>query len=131
MPASEIFRAGPDTLAATTRWLDGQNADKFFVFFHIYEPHTPCAPPARFTQADKYDGEIAYADEIVGQLFAYLRKRNWYDDATIVVTADHGEGLKDHQEEEHGLFVYEETIRVPLMIKRPGAVSLAETGADA
>ncbi|HEX5213887.1 MAG TPA: sulfatase-like hydrolase/transferase [Vicinamibacterales bacterium] len=116
-----IFRAGPDTLAAAKKWLDSRSSDKFFLFFHIYEPHTPYAPPARFTQPDKYDGEVAYADEIVGQLFAALRARGWYDAATIVVTADHGEGLKDHQEEEHGLFLYDETIRVPLMIKQPGA----------
>ena len=117
---AEIFRTGPDTLAATRKWLDAQTSDKFFLFFHIYEPHTPYAPPPRFTQADKYDGEVAYADEIVGQLFAHLRARGWYDAATIVVTADHGEGLKDHQEEEHGLFLYDETIRVPLLIKQPG-----------
>ena len=60
-----------------------------------------------------------YSDEIVGQFLDRLRRRGWYDDATIVVTADHGEGLGDHQEKEHGLFVYNETIRVPLIVKLP------------
>jgi arylsulfatase A-like enzyme/Tfp pilus assembly protein PilF len=117
----EILRPGPATLAATTAWLKTQADDRFFLFFHIYEPHTPYTPPARFTQPDKYDGEVAYADEIVGQLLDALRQRAWYDGATIVVTADHGEGLGDHTEREHGLFVYDETIRVPLMIKQSRA----------
>ena len=95
--------------------------DRFFVFFHIYEPHAPYTPPARFTQPDKYDGEVAFSDEIVGQLLAALKQHGWYDEATIAITADHGEGLGDHTEREHGLFVYDETIRVPLMIKLPRA----------
>lgn len=114
----EILRTGPATFAATTAFLKTQADDQLFLFFHIYEPHAPYTPPARFTQPDKYDGEVAYADEIVGQLLDALRQRGWYDDSTIVVTADHGEGLGDHTEREHGLFVYDETIRVPLMIKR-------------
>lgn len=117
---AEIVRSGPDTLAAATAWLQTLADDKFFLFFHIYEPHTPYAPPARFTQPDRYDGEIAFSDEIIGQLLTVLRQRGWYDDATIVVTSDHGEGLGDHGEEEHGLFVYESTLRVPLLVKRPG-----------
>ena len=71
--------------------------------------------------ADPYDGEVAYSDDIIGQFLAALRRRGWYDDATIVVTADHGEGLGDHQEKEHGLFVYNETIRVPLIVKLPNS----------
>jgi arylsulfatase A-like enzyme/Flp pilus assembly protein TadD len=117
---AEIVRTGPDTLAAALRWLDGLERARPFLFFHLYEPHTPYAPPARFTQPDKYDGEVSYADEIVGQLFAALKARGLYDAATIIVTADHGEGLGDHVEEEHGLFVYEETIRVPLLVRLPG-----------
>jgi len=117
---AEIVRTGPATLEATTAWLETLADDKFFLFFHIYEPHTPYAPPARFTQPDRYDGEIAFSDEIVGQLIAVLRQRGWYDDATIVVTSDHGEGLGEHGEQEHGLFVYESTIRVPLLVKQPG-----------
>jgi arylsulfatase A-like enzyme len=116
---AEILRAGPATLAAATKWLDTQADGRFFLFFHIYEPHAPYTPPSRFAMPDPYDGEVAYADEIVGQLFDVLRRRQWYDSATIVFTADHGEGLDDHGEKEHGLFVYEETIRVPLAIKRP------------
>jgi arylsulfatase A-like enzyme/Flp pilus assembly protein TadD len=116
---AEILRAGTATLAVATKWLDTLADGRFFLFFHIYEPHAPYTPPARFDMPDAYDGEVAYADEIVGQLLGALRQRQWYDAATIVFTADHGEGLDDHGEKEHGLFVYEETIRVPLAIKLP------------
>ncbi|HYN10208.1 MAG TPA: sulfatase-like hydrolase/transferase [Vicinamibacterales bacterium] len=116
---AQILRPGPATLDAATRWLGSRTDERFFLFFHIYEPHAPYTPPDRFPQPDRYDGEVAYADEIVGGLLTALRQKTWYDDATIVVTADHGEGLGDHTEREHGLFVYDETIRVPLMIKLP------------
>src|SRR5439155_10495775 len=66
-----------------------------------------------------YDGEIAAADEIVGRLVASLKRRGFYDDALIVLLSDHGEGLGDHGEQEHGLFLYRETIRVPLIIRLP------------
>ena len=92
-----------------------------FLFLHLYEPHTPYAPPDRFARYEPYDGEIAYADEIVGRLFDYLRARGLYDDALIVLLSDHGEGLGDHGEQEHGVFLYDEAIRVPLVVKLPGA----------
>ena len=92
---------------------------RFFLFFHIYEPHTPYAPPPRFTADDPYDGEVEYADEIVGKLLEHLRQKDLYDNATIVLLADHGEGLGDHGEDEHGIFLYRETIHVPLVIKLP------------
>ena len=117
---AEIVRPGPATVAAATSWVNSQSSDRFFLFLHIYEPHTPYAPPAQFTQPDKYDGEVAYSDEIIGTFFAALRQRGWYDDATIVLTSDHGEGLGDHGEQEHGLFIYNSTTHVPLIVKLPG-----------
>ena len=118
---AEILRDGTATVAAATKWLESLSDDRFFVFLHIYEPHAPYTPPSKFAMADPYDGEVSYSDDIIGQFLAALRRRGWYDDATIVVTADHGEGLGDHQEKEHGLFVYNETIRVPLLIKLPNS----------
>ena len=119
-PIGQIERRGDDTLAVAEHWMDGLASSRFFLFFHIYEPHTPYAPPSRFAEFAPYDGEIAWSDEIVGKLIAYLRTKNWYDGATIVLFSDHGEGLGDHGEQEHGLFVYDETIRVPLVVKLPG-----------
>ena len=61
----------------------------FFLFFHIYEPHSPYTPPARFRMYAPYDGEIAYADEIVGSLIDSLKRRQLYDDALVVLLSDH------------------------------------------
>ena len=117
----QVQRKGEDTLAATEKWLSALDPAKpFFLFFHIYEPHKPYEPPARFAGYGPYDGEIAYADEIVGRLFDRLRAMGVYDRATIVLLSDHGEGLGDHGEQEHGLFLYHETTHVPLIIKLPG-----------
>ena len=115
----ELQRDGMATLAAANQWLDGLQSPRFFLFFHIYEPHSPHTPPARFREWAPYDGEIASADEIVGSLVASLKRRGLYDDALIVLLSDHGEGLGDHGEQEHGLFLYRETIRVPLIVKLP------------
>jgi arylsulfatase A-like enzyme/Flp pilus assembly protein TadD len=117
-PLGNVQRRGEETMAAAMKWVDAQPA-KFFLFAHIYEPHTPYAPPARFTNPDPYDGEVEYSDEIVGRLIDHLRAKGLYDDATIVLFSDHGEGLGDHGEEEHGIFLYRETIQVPLIIKLP------------
>jgi tetratricopeptide (TPR) repeat protein len=91
-----------------------------FLFLHLYEPHKPYAPPERFAQYAPYDGEIAYSDEIVGKLVHYLKSQQLYDRSTIVLLSDHGEGLGDHGEQEHGLFVYDEAIHVPFIIKQEG-----------
>lgn len=120
----QVRRDGADTVAAAEKWLTRLGDDqRFFLFLHLYEPHRPYAPPARFAKYQPYDAEIAYADELVGRLLAVLEEKRWYDDATIVLLADHGEGLGDHGEQEHGLFVYDETIRVPLVIKLPDGLS--------
>jgi choline-sulfatase len=123
---AQVQRAGPDTLAAAAAWLRSQTSGRFFLFFHIYEPHKPYRPPDRFSALSAYDGEVAFSDEIVGRLFDALKQHGWYDDATIAVLSDHGEGLGDHIEEEHGLFLYEEVVRVPWMMKLPGRRSAGQ-----
>ena len=128
MPASsgersigQVQRGGDKTLAAAISWLDARDRAKpFFLFLHFYEPHKPYEPPARFSAYSPYDGEIAYSDELVGRFLDRLRSASLYDRATIVLLADHGEGLGDHGEQEHGLFLYQETTRVPLIVKLPG-----------
>jgi arylsulfatase A-like enzyme/thioredoxin-like negative regulator of GroEL len=116
---AQVQRPGLDTLAAAEAWLGSRTSSRFLLFFHIYEPHKPYRPPDRFRDLQPYDGEVAFADEIVGRLLDTLKKRGWYDDATIVMLADHGEGLGDHIEEEHGLFLYDEVVRVPWLMKLP------------
>ncbi|MEO8360784.1 MAG: sulfatase-like hydrolase/transferase [Vicinamibacteria bacterium] len=93
-----------------------------FAFLHIYEPHTPYEPPARHRgHASPYDGEVAWADEIVTGFMDKLRDLGRFDNAIVAVTADHGEGLGDHGEEEHGVLLYREALHVPMLIRLPGA----------
>ena len=120
-PLGQVQRPGADTVAAALRWVGRQPSPKFFLFVHVYEPHKPYTPPERFAAAGPYDGEVEHADEIVGGLLEHLRAKGLYDAATIVLLSDHGEGLGDHGEDEHGIFLYRETIQVPLVVKLPGS----------
>ena len=95
-----------------------------FAFLHIYEPHAPYAPPEPFRSryaARPYDGEIATADAAVGRFLEDLKRRGIYDRALVIFLSDHGEGLGDHGEDEHGVFLYREAVRVPLWWKLPGS----------
>ena len=116
-------RDGDVTRAQLTKWLDSPAGGERFAFLHLYEPHAPYAPPEPYasTFADPYDGEIAYADEITGRFLDELRARGLYDRALIVLMSDHGEGLGDHGELEHGVLLYREAIQVPLLVKLPNA----------
>lgn len=115
-------RDGAVAVESLARWIDSQGQRRFFAFLHLYEPHTPYAPPPQHAgHADPYDGEVAYADELVGRLLDRLKARGLYDTAIIAVTADHGEGLMDHGEQEHGFFLYREAVQVPLLLRLPGA----------
>jgi arylsulfatase A-like enzyme/cytochrome c-type biogenesis protein CcmH/NrfG len=115
-------RPGSETLKLSLDWLRSVKDKPFFFFFPIYEPHTPYAPPEPFASRYKsrYDGEVATADKIVGDLLSALEGFGVYDDALIVLLSDHGEGLGDHGEEEHGVLLYNEAIHVPLILKLPG-----------
>ena len=105
-----------DRMAATS--------GKVFAFLHIYEPHTPYAPPPKHAgHGSPYDGDVAYADEIVGGFLDRLRAMGRFDDAIIAITADHGEGLGDHGEQEHGILLYRESMHVPLLIRSPGGAN--------
>jgi choline-sulfatase len=115
-------RDGSESEKIAEHWLDSAGTSRVFLFLHVNEPHKPYAPPERFSQYSPYDGEIAYADEIVGRLIHYLKTHQLYDRSTIVLLSDHGEGLGDHGEQEHGLFLYDEAIRVPLIIKQESNV---------
>lgn len=118
-PLGQMQRPGMATLAVASSWLDARTSPKFFLFFHIYEPHRPYTPPAHMNTGNPYDGEVQYSDEIVGKLLDRLREKGLYDSATIVLLSDHGEGLGDHGEDEHGIFLYRETTHIPLVIKLP------------
>lgn len=121
-------RNGDRTRIVLEKWLESTRGKRVFGFLHLYEPHAPYTPPPPFDRmANSYDGEIAYADSIVGRFLQTLKSRGLYDDALIVLLSDHGEGLGDHGEDEHGIFVYRESIQVPLMIKLAHERSHGET----
>jgi len=116
-----VQRDGRETLHVLQKWLEGQTGKPFFAFLHLYEPHTPYTPPEPFFSryANHYDGEIAYADAIVGEFLDDLKQKGAYDKSLIVFLSDHGEGLNEHGEEEHGIFLYREDLQVPLLVKLP------------
>ena len=118
-----LQRPGAETLRLSRDWLRGAAGGPFFYFFHLYEPHTPYQPPEpyRSRHGATYDGEVAAADAVVGELLAELDRLELYDRALIVVVSDHGEGLGDHGEAEHGLLLYREALQVPMLLKLPGA----------
>lgn len=111
-----------------TKWLQGTTSLRVFGFLHLYEPHGPYTPPEPYRSklADPYDGEIAYADAIVGRFLDDLRARGLYDRSLIILMSDHGEGLGDHGEVAHGVFVYRESIQIPLIVKLPGKTRAGE-----
>ncbi len=104
-------------------WLDQAKTDRFFAFLHVYEPHAPYEPPEPFRGrfSDPYDGEVAAADGAVGAFLDELKRRGLYEKSLIVFLSDHGEGLGDHGEDEHGVFLYREAIQVPLLLKLPSS----------
>ncbi|HEY2945323.1 MAG TPA: sulfatase-like hydrolase/transferase [Vicinamibacteria bacterium] len=119
--AGNLQRDGSVAVEALSRWIQDQGRARLLAFLHLYEPHTPYAPPERHrNHALLYDGDVSYADELVGRFLDGLKSRGVYDRALVVVTSDHGEGLKDHGEEEHGIFLYREAVHVPLIVRLPG-----------
>jgi arylsulfatase A-like enzyme/tetratricopeptide (TPR) repeat protein len=95
----------------------------FFAWVHFYDPHSPYDPPPPYNgryAKSPYDGEVGYTDEILGRLLARLDRLRVRDRTLVVVTSDHGEGLGDHAEAEHGFFVYDSVLRVPLILRLPG-----------
>ena len=123
--AGDVQRDGAVAVEALAGWVEAQGAGKpLFAFLHLYEPHAPYAPPARFSgAATPYDGDVSYADELVGRFLERLRKAGVFERALVVLTADHGEGLNDHGEAEHGIFLYRESLHVPLLVRLPGGAA--------
>ncbi len=116
-PAGEVF-------ADFDAWLGSAGGGPpFFCWVHFYDPHLPYAPPEPFKSdpaLSPYDGEIANVDLNLGRVFDRLRGLGLYDNALIVLAGDHGEGFGEHGESGHGIFCYQETLAVPLVVRIPG-----------
>ncbi|HET6201990.1 MAG TPA: sulfatase-like hydrolase/transferase [Planctomycetota bacterium] len=122
-PGASRDRRGEEVLAALEGWLARRSRDKpAFVWAHFYDPHDPYDPPephrSRFA-GRPYEGEIAYMDACLGRAWSALEKAGLLEEAIVVAVGDHGEGLGDHGEATHSVFVYEAGIRVPLLLWSP------------
>lgn len=120
-----VRRAGPETERKLVDWISSEKRRPLFAFLHLYEPHTPYEPEEPFASRYRdrpYDGEIAAVDAVVGSFLEELKSRGLYDDSIVVLLSDHGEGLGDHGEAEHGIFLYREAIQVPVLLKVPGGL---------
>jgi tetratricopeptide (TPR) repeat protein len=124
-----LQRSGFGTVAVAKRWIGQRRERPFFFFLHLFEPHSPYEPiePFRSRYRSAYDGEIATVDQIAGLFLDELKRKGLYDKAIIVLMSDHGEGLYQHGEPEHGIFVYREVLHVPLMVKLPGGARAGES----
>jgi len=121
-----LERRGEEVVKRALDWLSKRPAGPFFLWVHLYDPHDPYSSPEPFHtryKAEPYDGEIAYTDSVVGKLIAGLKTRGLFDNSLLAVMADHGEAFGEHGEKHHGIFLYDETIHVPLVFKLPGRTS--------
>jgi arylsulfatase A-like enzyme/Tfp pilus assembly protein PilF len=132
----EPERAGTATVAAAVSWIAGQSPSPqsttaspqpqapspWFAWVHLYEPHFPYAPPEPYAtryRTAPYLGEVSAADAALAPLVAPILEQGGNARTLVVVTGDHGESLGDHGEQTHGLFAYESTLRVPLIVYQP------------
>jgi arylsulfatase A-like enzyme/Flp pilus assembly protein TadD len=119
-----VERRADDVVNHALAWLSQLPNGPFFLWVHLYDAHDPYDPPAPFKArfaSQPYDGEIAYTDSAVGKLLDEIRKHGLYDETLIAVMADHGESLGTHGENTHGIFLYDETLHVPLLFKLPAS----------
>jgi choline-sulfatase len=128
-----VDRRAGESVAHAIAWLKKTRADgadksvrptqpPFFLWLHLYDPHSPYDPPEPYRtdySTHLYDGEIAYADHELGSLMTWLKQNHLYDSSLIVMLSDHGESLGEHGEDEHGFFIYNATVHVPLIVKPP------------
>lgn len=115
-------RSAVKTVARAVEWLMDQGTRPAFVWVHLWEPHAPYRPPAPFAERfgeDRYQGEVAAADAGLARLLEGIRTAGRGEKLLVAVTADHGEGLGAHGEPTHGVFLYQETMHVPLVIHGP------------
>ena len=137
-----VQRPAEAVLAAARDWITNPQppitanpksptASPWFAWVHLYDPHEPYTPPEPFAAryaADPYTGEIAYADASLGAFLDRLKTAGALDRTLVVFASDHGESLGEHGERTHGLFAYDSTLRVPLVlweaaVVAPGVVS--------
>ena len=113
-----VERKAEEVTTRASAWLESNKDKNFFLWVHYFDPHAPYEPPSPFDldyRGREYEGEVAYTDKMLGELLTRLNSLNLTDQTIIILTSDHGEGLGEHQEKTHGIFIYDSTMRVPLI----------------
>jgi arylsulfatase A-like enzyme/Tfp pilus assembly protein PilF len=132
LPGAErdwLERPAAETTRAALSWIESQS-EPWFVWVHYYDPHAPYEPPAEFARTGPrgaYEGEVAYVDSAIEALLSGIPDADRQRTLTVF-TADHGEAFGEHDELDHGLFLYDVTMVVPLGIHYPGVLSPADVG---
>ena len=122
-PREDKERRGEEASRFACSYLEEHRDEPFFLFLHYFDPHTDYEPPEPFASEyseDLYAGEIAYTDHCIAQVIDRLKSLDLYDSTLIIIVGDHGEGLGEHGEAEHGYYIYESMIKVPFIIRPPG-----------
>jgi arylsulfatase A-like enzyme/Tfp pilus assembly protein PilF len=122
-----VDRKAGESVSRAINWLEKNTRRPVFFWLHLYDPHSPYDPPEPYRtqyQDHPYEGEIAYADHELGRLIAWLKRNQLYDRSLIVTLSDHGESLGEHGENEHGFFIYNSTVHIPLVVKPPAGSGL-------
>jgi arylsulfatase A-like enzyme/Tfp pilus assembly protein PilF len=107
------------------RWFGKNERRNFFAWLHFYDPHAPYTPPPDFAAKfgrdleGSYNGEIAFVDFTIGRVIKDLEDKGLLDQTLVIVCADHGEAFGEHREFKHGIFCYQEVLRVPLIMYGP------------
>jgi arylsulfatase A-like enzyme/Tfp pilus assembly protein PilF len=120
-----VQRRGGEVLAEAVKWMEEVKNDRFFAWLHFYDVHTPYEAPEPYLSrysgypGARYDGEIAYLDSLMGELFDWIERSDLEDDTLVVFIGDHGESLGQHRETTHGFFIYDATMHVPFLLKTP------------
>lgn len=136
-----VERTGDETTRHVIKWLEEKRGEKNFIFLHYFDPHFSYDPPEAFSAKFKnipplnklpansgqdprhfglYAGEIAFTDHCIGRVIEKLKEVGIYDSSLIIITGDHGESLGEHRENTHGYYIYQSTVKVPLVFKFPG-----------
>jgi len=118
-------RLAEDVYRSTASWIEANHNQKFFLWVHFFDPHYPYTPPPPFDvkyKSRSYDGEIAYTDVYVGKLVQMLKEKHIAEKTLIVVVGDHGEDLFQHSEPTHGIFLYDTTLKIPLLFNCPQVI---------
>ena len=118
LPATD--RLAEDVAASAAAWIRSRDKERpIFAFIHFFDPHWPYEKTMPGENQPGYDGEIAYVDQVIGHLLKVVSDHRNAENRLLVITSDHGEGLGEHGEKTHCIFVYDSTLRIPLIVHGP------------